>query len=307
MKIKNYCLMFFFFSNSIYAIELWLKVINNGQLMTNSCFEHQIIKNKGVHIKMRDSNDNYYNIPSNSHFFFSFSKEAITCYTSRDIELKKEVDSFNLNIPFSFTKLGNFKEGYCILIQNINSKWIICADSIEEQNEVTITLNQIKKLHSPIKTIVNNTLYFSHIPKVNKIPLLPGDLEESNIRAKMKKMISDTERKIEQSRIKLNQQLEKNKIEQEIAQRNAIMNFQKIKQNYRRKLIKEITSMNPRKCKVLLRDKKERVNYCSSNYGAEDITNCVDINQFCYYCCVKEMNIIGDESIRECNDNCINL
>ena len=60
MKIKNYCLMFLFLSNSIYAIELWLKVINNGQLMTNSCFEHQIIKNKGVHIKMRDSNDNYY-------------------------------------------------------------------------------------------------------------------------------------------------------------------------------------------------------------------------------------------------------
>lgn len=307
MKIKNYCLIVLFLSSSIYAIELWLKVINNGQLMTNSCFEQQINKNKGVHIKMRDSNDNYYNIPSNSHFLFTFSKEAITYYTSRDIELKKEVDSFNLNIPFSFTKLGNFKEGYCILIQNINSKWIICADNIEEQNRVMITLNQIKKLHSPIKSIINNTLHFSSIQKGNTIPLLPGDLEESNIRAKMKKMISDTERKIEQSRMKLNQQLAKNKLEQEIAQRNEIINFQKIKESYRKKLIKEITSINPRKCKGLLGDKNERVNYCRSNYGEDSIYNCIDINQFCYYCCVKEMNIIGDESIKECNDNCNNL
>ena len=54
----------------------------------------------------------------------------------------------------------------------------------------------------------------------------------------------------------------------------------------------------------IFRVDKDKVSELNSSLS---IYNCIDINQFCYYCCVKEMNIIGDESIKECNDNCNNL
>ena len=301
MKIKHFLILVLFLSNSITSFDLWLKVINKGQLMVNSDFNQQNNNNKCL-IAVKDSNCN---IPSKNHFLFTFSNNAITYYTSN---YKNEGETLILNNPFTFSTLGNFKEGYCILIQTINSKLIICADDINQHNMILETLNKIKKLHLPSKTIVNNALQLSYIPTRTNINIaLPGNIEERSIRETMKKMISDTEKKIEESRIKLNQELTRRKIEQDLSQREEIKKLQNIKQNYRMNLIKEIMSINPLKCKGLLGDSKKRIKYCNKYYSSEEVTNCSEINQFCYYCCVKDMNLLGDRIIKECNDNCNNL
>ena len=91
------------------ASDFWLKIFENGNFLQNFSFQQQIAKNIGVHIKMKDSNGLYFNIPTNEHFFFTITNNEIISFSSRDIELKRQIASFNLRELFSIEDLCYFK------------------------------------------------------------------------------------------------------------------------------------------------------------------------------------------------------
>lgn len=301
------------------ASDFWLKIFENGNFLQNFSFQQQIAKNIGVHIKMKDSDGLYFNIPTNEHFFFTITNNEIISFSSRDIELKRQIASFNLRELFSIEDLGDFKEGDCIMIKNSIQTWILCADTLEEKDSLISSLQQIKENHTPIKQIIDNAVLF---PIQNNHPLYKNirrggiiqrgddDLnfkqQENQIKTKMKQMLKETEQKIQKSREKLIEKLNQQKLTQELKQREEAKNLLELKKNSSQKIVKKILQINPYKC-TNKSDNGFIISFCKSHYTTQkEFYRCTNKTQFCYYCCAEEAGLLGEAELNNCYDQCGN-
>lgn len=317
-QFLKHLIMILFLLCFVRASDFWLKMFENGQFLQNLSFHKQISKNIGVHIKMKDSNGLYFSIPTNEHFFFTITDNEIVSFSSRDIELKRQIASFNLRELFSIEDLGNFIEGNCIMIKNSIQTWILCADTLEEKDVLISSLQKVKENHTPIKQIVDNAVLFpiqSHLPLIKNIrkgAIQRGDndlnftQQEIQIKTQMKQMIKETEQKIQQSREKLIEKLNQIKLEQELKQREEARDLLELKKNSNKKIVKKILQINPYKCTNNL-DNGFIVSFCRAHYPTQrEFYQCTNKTQFCYYCCAEEAGLLGEVELNNCYEQCGN-
>jgi hypothetical protein len=128
--------------------------------------------------------------------------------------------------------------------------------------------------------------------------------KERALKRKMKTMMYDIQKKINQKRTNLMNKLKRMKKLHAMEQRMAAKKLLDIKKNMGKKLANLSKKGNPNQC-FSIRTPEAIQDYCSCNYKDSLLNKeCNDKSQFCYMCCDNEIGKLNKDNLECCYNKC---
>lgn len=130
-------------------------------------------------------------------------------------------------------------------------------------------------------------------------------MKERAIKRKIKTMMDDIQKKINDRRSNLISKLQRMRKIHTLDQKMAAKKLIEIKKNMGKKLTNLAKKGDPKQCFNPKKNQLERNQYCEGSFKDLDLQKeCKDPKQFCYLCCDKEIGKMNKENRNCCYNQC---